>query len=157
VSGPSGFFVQVGDTVTFSKTIAESDVYLFAGITGDFSSNHVNEQVMAGSKFGGRIAHGALLVGFMSTCSTRIIETYGAAAQGQATAVALGYDRIRFVAPVFIGDTITVTYRVSGIDVERARSYGDISVTNQKGAVVAVAEGILKWVPDTNNQDHNGE
>lgn len=145
------FFVSVGDSVSFSKTVGESDVYLFAGITGDFSSNHINEKAMADSRFGRRVAHGALLVGFMSTCSTRIIETYGGSASGRSTAVAQGYDRVRFIAPVFIGDTITVNYRVSRIDTERARAYGEITVINQDGTVVAVAEGILKWVPDASN------
>src|SRR5215471_7917604 len=63
------FYLKVGDTVTFAKTVGETDIYLFAGITGDFSVNHVNEQYMAHSKFGRRIAHGALIVGYMSTCS----------------------------------------------------------------------------------------
>jgi len=59
-------FVKVGDRVTFAKTVGECDIYLFAGITGDFSVNHINEQYMAHSKFGRRIAHGALIVGYMS-------------------------------------------------------------------------------------------
>ena len=59
------YFVSVGQEVTFGKTVSESDVYLFAGLTGDLSANHVNEAVMAKSKFGRRVAHGALVVGFM--------------------------------------------------------------------------------------------
>jgi 3-hydroxybutyryl-CoA dehydratase len=141
------FYVNPGLEVSFAKTVGESDVYLFAGITGDLSSNHVNDQVMRQSKYGRRIAHGALLVGFMSAGSTRMIETYGGAAEGKATAVSLGYDRVRFLAPVFIGDTVNVSYRVTKIEQERDRSYGEISVTNQDGMQVAVAEHILKWVP----------
>ena len=68
----SDFYVNPGDTVTFAKTVGETDIYLFAGITGDFSVNHVNEQYMARSKYGRRIAHGALMVGYMSACSTMI-------------------------------------------------------------------------------------
>src|SRR5258708_38686983 len=67
------FYVKVGDSVTFAKTVGETDIYLFAGITGDFSVNHVNEPYMAKSKFGRRIAHGALIVGSMSTCSPMMI------------------------------------------------------------------------------------
>ena len=52
------FYVKPGDSVSFAKTVGESDVYLFAGITGDLSVNHVNEQYMARSKYGRRIAHG---------------------------------------------------------------------------------------------------
>ncbi len=142
------YFVSVGQEVTFGKTVSESDVYLFAGLTGDLSANHVNEAVMAKSKFGRRVAHGALVVGFMSTGSTRLIETFGGSAVGKATAVSLGYDRVRFIAPVFFGDTLTVTYRVTRVEPERARTYATIAVVNQDGVQVASAEHILKWVPD---------
>lgn len=148
MSGHGNIFVAVGDEVRFAKTVAESDVYLFAGITGDFSSNHINEMVMRRSKFGRRVAHGALIVGYMSAASTRMIETHGAAAAGRVTAVALGYDRVRFVAPVFIGDTISVSYRIVRLEPERQRSYADITVVNQAGETVAVATHILKWVAD---------
>ena len=57
------FYVKPGDSVTFAKTVGETDIYLFAGITGDFAVNHVNEQYMARSKYGKRIAHGVLRVG----------------------------------------------------------------------------------------------
>ena len=69
----SEFHVKIGDRVSFSKTVGETDVYLFAGITGDFSGNHVNEEYMKRSNYGRRIAHGALLVGFMSTTSSLMI------------------------------------------------------------------------------------
>jgi acyl dehydratase len=140
------FFVRVGQQVEVSKTISESDVYLFAGITGDLSSNHVNDQVMRRSRFGQRVVHGALLVGFMSAASTKMIETFGNTEVAQVTAVALGYDHLRFVAPVFFGDTIAVRYRIVRIEPARARSYAEIVVVNQRGEEVAVAEGILKWV-----------
>ena len=68
------FYVKPGDSVTFAKTVGEADIYQFAGITGDFSVNHVNEQYMARSKYGKRIAHGALLIGFASTCSSMMID-----------------------------------------------------------------------------------
>ena len=63
--------VKVGQHYKFAKTVGETDVILFAGITGDFSDTHINEQYMQErSNLGGRIAHGALLVGYMSTAST---------------------------------------------------------------------------------------
>lgn len=148
MTSDTSYFVSVGQEVTFAKTVSESDVYLFAGITGDLSSNHVNEAVMAKSRYGRRVAHGALVVGFMSTGSTRLIETHGAGALGKATAVSLGYDRVRFIAPVFFGDTLTVSYRVTRVEPERDRTYGVIAVINQVGVQVASAEHILKWVPD---------
>ncbi len=53
---------------------------------------------------------------------------------------------MRFVAPVFINDTITVTYRIASIERERSRSRAEVEVTNQSGETVAVAEHILAWV-----------
>jgi acyl dehydratase len=66
----SDFYVAVGDTTSFSKTVGEYDVYAFAGISGDFAPNHVNKAYMEKSGYGALIAHGALLVGYMSTAST---------------------------------------------------------------------------------------
>lgn len=138
------FYVKVGDGARFSKTVGEYDVYGFAGITGDFSPNHVDKSYMERSRYGRLQAHGALLVGYMSTVSTlAIAHTRGNA---EATPVSLGYDRVRFLAPVYFGDTVTVDYRIGAIDRERRRSTGDVRITNQDGTLVAVATHILKWV-----------
>lgn len=141
----SGFYVAVGDRVRFSKTVGETDIYMFAGITGDFSENHVDEEYMKKSAFGARIAHGALLVGFMSTTSSLMIDKCVKAGIGE-TPVSLGYDRVRFLKPVYINDTVTVTYTIAEIDEELRRSRSQVEVVNQKGDTVAVAEHILKWV-----------
>lgn len=138
------FYVKIGDGATFSKTVSEYDVYGFAGITGDFSPNHTNKAYMEKSSYGRLQAHGALMVGFMSTASTLAIA--GTRQDAYETPVSLGYDRIRFLAPVYFGDTITVTYRISAIDVERRRSTGDIEIRNQDNVLVAVGQHILKWV-----------
>ena len=142
----SDFHLSVGEQVTFSKTVGESDVYLFAGITGDLNGLHVNEQLMSGTAYGRRIAHGALLVGFMSTTSTMMIARC-AEGESDETPVSLGYERIRFTAPVYINDTVSVTYTVAQIDEERRRALSDIEVVNQRGETVAVAQHIIKWVP----------
>ena len=141
------FHVDIGEQVTFSKTVGESDIYMFAGITGDFSGNHVNEQYMAKSAFGHRIAHGSLLVGFMSTTSTMMIARCVDKGINE-TPVSLGYDRIRFIKPVYINDTVTVTYTISEVDTKQRRSVSNIEVVNQTGDTVAVAQHILKWVVD---------
>ena len=143
----SNFHVEVGESVVFSKTVGESDIYMFAGITGDFSGNHVNEQYMEKSAFKGRIAHGALLVGFMSTTSTMMIDR--CVQEGiDETPASLGYDGVRFLKPVYINDTVTVTYTISEIDRERRRSLSKIEVVNQNKELVAVGQHILKWVAD---------
>lgn len=136
---------EIGDTVCFSKTVAESDVYLYAGITGDFSGNHVNEEFMKKSIYGHRIAHGALMVGFMSTASTMMIER--SLSKGiDSTPVSLGYDKVRFLAPVFFGDTVEVTYRIAEVDVDRRRTVAHVDIRNQSGLLVAVGHHLTKWV-----------
>lgn len=139
---------DVGCKVSFSKTVGESDIYLFAGITGDLSPNHVDREFMKKTAYGRRIAHGSLLIGFMSTASTMILEKYPADNQDM-TPVSLGYDRIRFLKPVFINDTITVNYEIEAIDREKNRSLSNIEITNQHSELVAVAKHILKWVPNS--------
>jgi acyl dehydratase len=137
--------VRVGDRVRFGKTVSESDIYLFAGITGDFSGNHLNAEFMRSSMFGQRIAHGALMVGFMSTTSTMMIER--SLQKGiDSTPVSLGYDRVRFLKPVFIGDTVTVDYQITEVETDKRRTRAAIEVRNQRDEVVAVAEHLLKWV-----------
>jgi 3-hydroxybutyryl-CoA dehydratase len=138
----------IGQRVAVSKTVSESDVYLFAGITGDLAPNHVDEEFMRGTQYGRRIAHGALLVGYMSRASTAIIEKITG---GNTTLypVSLGYDRIRFLKAVYIGDTITVTYEVTGSEPDKGRTSATVQITNQTGEVVAAATHILKWLPKT--------
>jgi acyl dehydratase len=143
----SDFYVKPGDSVSFAKTVGETDIYLFAGITGDFAVNHVNEQYMAKSKYGRRIAHGALLIGYASTCSSLMIEKCHGTA-GDETPVSLGYDKVRFLAPVYIGDTVNLTYTIAEVDPVKRRSIGDIEAVNQKGELVGVARHIMAWVKD---------
>tara|TARA_B100000941_G_C28206808_1_gene399645 strand:- start:177 stop:608 length:432 start_codon:yes stop_codon:yes gene_type:complete len=140
------FYVNIGDSAQFTKTVSESDVYQFAGITGDFSPNHINKVYMENSSFGRLMAHGALLVGFMSTVSTIAIAH---CREADETPVAVGYDKIRFLKPVFLGDTVTTTYTFSSIDPEKRKSKAKIEVKNQNDQLVAVAEHILQWVPNT--------
>jgi 3-hydroxybutyryl-CoA dehydratase len=132
--------LEVGDSVSFSKTVGESDVYLFAGITGDFSPNHVNQEVMSKTPYRERIAHGVLSLGFASTTSTMMIE------RTEMTAVSYGYDRVRFIRPVLVGDTITATYTIAEIDEEALKTYADIEVVNQRGELCTSARHILKFI-----------
>ncbi len=140
------FYVKVGDSASFTKTVSESDVYQFAGLTGDFSPNHINKVYMEKSSYGRLMAHGALLVGFMSTVSTMAIAH---CRDAEETPVAVGYDKIRFLKPVFLGDTVSTVYKISEIDVERRRSTALIEVTNQDNDLVAVGSNILQWVPNS--------
>ena len=149
----SEFYVKPGDSVSFAKTVGESDVYLFAGITGDFAVNHVNEQYMSRSRYGKRIAHGALLIGFASTCSSLMIEKCRGTADDE-TPVSLGYDKVRFLGPVYIGDTVTLTYTIIEVDPVKRRSRSEIRILNDKGELVGVAQHILAWVKDRGAEAH---
>lgn len=131
--------LQVGEFVTFSKTVGEADVYLFAGITGDLSGNHVNDAYMRETQYGKRIAHGVLSIGFSSTTSTKMVE------KTKMTAVSYGYDRIRFIKPIFIGDTITAKYTIEEIDEENMRTVANIEITNESGVLCTAGKHILKF------------
>ncbi len=139
-------FVEVGQHYTFAKTVGETDVTLFAGITGDFSDTHVNDQYMkTRTNLGGRIAHGALIVGFMSTVSTISIAHVIHRENLSDFPVSAGYDRIRFLKPVLLGDTVTVHYRVAEVDRQRGRSLADMEAVNQHGETVAVGRHVMRW------------
>lgn len=140
-TGKDGFeALTIGRRVTFSKTVSESDVYLFAGITGDLSPNHVDEEYMRKTSYGRRIAHGALAVGLMSNTSTRVLDNVA------GTWVSYGYDKVRFPAPLFIGDTVTVTYEIVDRDPAQKKTFAKVTCTTQTGAVVAAAIHIMKQV-----------
>jgi 3-hydroxybutyryl-CoA dehydratase len=144
--------VEIGQVFKFSKTVGETDVTLFAGLTGDFSDTHINEQYMQEkSSIGTRIAHGALLVGYMSTASTISIAHVIHRDDLDEFPVSAGYDRIRFIKPVLLGDTVTVIYKVAEIDEERRRSTADMEVINQRGEVVAAGRHLMKWAKKLKN------
>lgn len=140
------FYLAPGDEVVLERDVSEAAVAAFAEVSGDHSPNHVDDGSMSSSTYGGRIAHGALLVAWMSACSTEIVERVPGV-RATETPVSLGYDRIRFLLPVYIGDRVMLRYTVRDIDTARRRARSDITVTNQKGETVCVGEHILKWVP----------
>ena len=138
----------IGQEVSCAKTVSESDVLLFAGITGDFSPNHVNEEAMHNTAYGGRIAHGALLVGYMSRASSMIAEQCTTLMQSHFP-VSLGYDRVRFLKGVRIGDTLRIEYRITEIEEAKARTLATVTMTNQRDEMVAIAVHLMSWLPRT--------
>jgi 3-hydroxybutyryl-CoA dehydratase len=142
----SVFATALGQSVSCAKTVGESDVYLFAGITGDLSPNHVDEAAMSQTVYGHRIAHGALLVGYMSRASTMICDRCPELMASHLP-VSLGYDRVRFLKAVLIGDTITISYKVTAAEAAKGRTLADVQVTNQNGETCAVATHIMRWLP----------
>lgn len=137
--------VRLGDTSKFVKTVSEGDIYGFAGITGDFAPPHVNEEFMKRSQFGERVAHGALLIGFMSTASA-LLANRAIESNAGLTPMSIGYDRVRFIKPVLIGDTISVSYEIKEIDAARSRSIAELVAINQRNETIGIAKHIMKWL-----------
>ena len=135
--------LEIGDTVSFTKTISESDVYLFAGITGDFSQMHTNEEFMKTTPYKKRIVHGVLTFAFGSTASTMIQLQ----ARAEIPSLSYGYDRLRFLRPVYFGDTITAKYTIIGVDEEQLKTYANVEIFNQHAELCVVATHILKFIP----------
>ena len=104
--------LNVGDFAEFSKTITETDVYLYAGITCDFNSAHLNETYAARTFFKTRIAHGMLVAGFISTI-------LGTQLPGPGTIYIR--QEVNFLAPVRFGDTITARAEVIELEAEKKR------------------------------------
>lgn len=140
MSGRTVADITVGLSTRFSKTVSEADVYMFAGITGDLDPNHVDEEFCKGTSLGHRVAHGALIVGYMSAASSRILADF------DRPMVSVGYDKIRFLKPVYLGDTITVDYTIKSLDAERERIVSAVEVRNQRGDLVCVADHIMQLV-----------
>jgi acyl dehydratase len=132
--------IPIGRRIEFEKTVTADDIERFAELTGDFDPLHIDEEFCKTTPYGARIAHGALIIGYMSTASSMMTKDMDRAV------ASLGYDRIRLVAPVFIGDTVTTAYEVVAHEPERGRATAKITVTNQHGETVAVADNIMKLV-----------
>jgi acyl dehydratase len=141
-------YLKPGETVEFSKTIGETDLTLFSGLTGDFDPIHVNEHYAKTTMFGQRIAHGCLVMGLLSTTAS-MISRRSVERGAKGVPVSLGYDKIRFLKPVFIGDTLTARYTIEEIDPAQARSRSKVEVVKQDGEACLVGTHIMKWVPRT--------
>ncbi|HEX4399732.1 MAG TPA: MaoC/PaaZ C-terminal domain-containing protein [Galbitalea sp.] len=122
---------EIGETRRFTgRTITEADIVLHAGQTGDFFPHHMDAEWAATQPIGQRIAHGTLIL------SVAVGMTAG---DINPQATSYGYDRIRFIRPVFIGDTITVTAEITDKrdHAKQPERYGyvheSVTVTNQRG------------------------
>ena len=104
--------LRVGMSASFSKTITEADLVLFAGVSGDNNAMHVNEEFAAATPFGGRIAHGMLTASVISAAIANKVPGPGTIYLGQ---------NLRFRAPVRPGETVHATVTVTEIVVDRRR------------------------------------
>ncbi len=103
-SGKTYDQLHLGDTSSFRKTITETDVVMYAGLTGDFNPIHIDEVYASSSTFGKRIAHGMLTMSLLT-------NVLGNKFPGLGTVIL--EVNCRFQAPVYIGDTVSVEVEVS--------------------------------------------
>jgi 3-hydroxybutyryl-CoA dehydratase len=126
--------LKIGDKASFSKTVSESDVYLFAGITGDFNPAHVDEEYARGTFFKGRIVHGILTAGFISTVIAGQLPGPGTIYISQ---------QLKFLAPVRMGDTLTARAEVAKIISEKNRVILKTTCSIQDGTIVLEGEAVV--------------
>jgi acyl dehydratase len=139
------FYINVGETASFSKTLLDTDLSLFSAISGDFDPIHVDDEFAKTTPFGRRIAHGILCMAMFSTVSAMISRR--ARERGETgTSVSLGFDRIRFLAPVFPGDTLSATYLIERLDPQKRRSLSKVEIHNQMGLLCVVGVHVMKWL-----------
>lgn len=123
---------------TNGRTITEADIVLHAGQTGDFYPHHMDKEWCATQSFKERIAHGTLIF------SVAVGMTAG---EINPRAMSYGYDKLRFLKPVFIGDTITSTVTICEKRDYKRPTHGVVSekleAANQRGETVLVCEHLL--------------
>jgi 3-hydroxybutyryl-CoA dehydratase len=126
--------LRVGDRAEFSKTISETDVYLYAGVTGDLNPAHINEEYAKKTFFKTRIVHGMLLAGLIS-------GVLGNKLPGPGTVYIR--QELNFLAPVRMGDTITASVEIIEIMAEAKRIRAKTTCVNQEGTLVLDGEAIV--------------
>jgi 3-hydroxybutyryl-CoA dehydratase len=127
--------MNIGDSAEFSKTVTESDIITFAGLTGDFNPVHINVEYAKQSIFKERIAHGMLSAGFIST-------VLGTELPGP-NSIYLGQD-LKFTAPVKIGDTITARATIMEKREDKRILKLATVVTNQHGETATDGSEVIK-------------
>lgn len=126
--------LRVGDKAYFAKTLTESDMMLFAGITGDLNQLPINEEFAKRTPFGQRIAHGMLTAGFISTILGMKLPGFGTSIKKMA---------VRFTAPVFLGDTIEICVELTAIHaLENLVDFKAMTI-NQYGKTVLEGSGVV--------------
>jgi 3-hydroxybutyryl-CoA dehydratase len=105
--------LSVGQSASFSKTITEADILMFAAVSGDTNPVHIDAEYAAGTMFGARIAHGMLSAGLISA-------VLGTRLPGPGTVYLA--QQLKFRAPVKLGDTVTATATVASLDAAKKRA-----------------------------------
>jgi acyl dehydratase len=126
--------VTVGESFeTRGRTVTEADVVNFAGVSGDFNHLHTDAEAMGESDFGQRVAHGALVFSML----TGLYWQAGSEAERENVVAFYGVDKLRFVQPTFIGETI----------------HAEIEVVGKEERDHPVATGVVRQRAEVVNQD----
>lgn len=125
----------VGEAVSFSKTITEADVVLFAGVSGDTYPLHLDAEYAKTTRFGARVAHGMLSASLLSTVAGLMLGTPGGIYVEQS---------INFRRPVFVGDTLTARSELRSIDTALRRLHCATTIVNQHGKTVIDGAAVLQ-------------
>jgi 3-hydroxybutyryl-CoA dehydratase len=131
-----GYYIQdlsIGMSASYAKTVTETDIVLFAGISGDDNPVHINEEFASETMFKGRIAHGMFSASLISTVLGTRLPGPGCIYVAQ---------HLRFKAPVRSGDTVTATVTVKEVDMDRRRVTLETECT-VKGKMVLDGEAIM--------------
>jgi len=123
--------MQVGDSASFTKTMTETDVILWVGLTGDFNPIHIDKEYAKSTRFGNVLVPGVLVLGLVSNVMTQV--TFGHVYANQS---------IKFLKPVYIGDTITATGTIIKKLDEKNMVKVETKCVNQDGALVMIGEGM---------------
>ncbi len=126
--------MKCGDAVELTKTVTESYIYMFAGLSGDVNPAHLDESYAEKTPFKKRIAHGMLTAGYISAILGNQLPGPGTIYMGQD---------LKFLAPVFIGDTITVRVEVAELIPEKNQVRMKTTCTNQDGKLVLTGEALV--------------
>jgi 3-hydroxybutyryl-CoA dehydratase len=127
-----------GDSATFAKTITEADILLYSAVSGDTNPLHINAEYAAQSRFGQRIAHGMLTAGLISAVIGTKLPGPGAIYMSQT---------LRFVAPVYLGDTVTATATITAYDRKKRRMTIETVCRNQRQEDVLSGEALVLYRP----------
>ena len=115
---------QPGQRASFRKTFTDEDVRLFIEITGDSNPLHTDDEFAASSRFGRRIVHGMLAASLFSTMVGMLLPGTGAIYRSQT---------LRFLLPVYVGDTVTAHFVVRSVDLAKHRLEIDAWIENEAG------------------------
>ena len=126
--------LEVGESAYFAKTLADTDMLQFAGVTGDVNLLPINDEFAKKTIFKQRIAHGMLTASFITNIVGMKLPGYGSTVKKQS---------VKFTKPVFIGDTIEIGVTITSKDIENNTADFSVTAKNQKSDVVMTGSGVI--------------